>query len=126
MGDLGEELGVKIVVETGECRNGECGDWYEEQDGTIKIRVLDMPLESFIAVAIHELIEKILCDRAGITDQMVTMFDAQHVGMGEAGDDPRSPYREPHGAATFAERAVCGALNLPWDKHCFTIESCLR
>lgn len=118
---------MKIVIETGTPRNEQAGDWYEDEDtGDIHITTTDMPRASVIAIAVHELVEWLLCEDAGITDQQVTIFDAQfeservaglHKEKDEAGDDTRSPYRDQHEAATFAERAVCAALNLWWEKH---------
>jgi hypothetical protein len=117
---------MKILIETGQPRNYQCGDWFEDQEGIIKIVTTEMPLKSQVAVAVHELVEKLLCDEAGVTDNQVTMFDAQfeneretgkHAIDAEPGNDPRSPYKTQHEAATFAERAVCAALALDWKEH---------
>ena len=116
---------MRIIFETGKPRNFQCGDWYRDGDD-IKITTLDMPLKSHVAVAIHELLEMILCEEAGVTDEQVTGFDAwfekqREYGnqpvTAEAGDDPRAPYKTQHEAATFAERAICAAIGLPWAEH---------
>lgn len=82
--------------------------------------------DSELAVAIHELIECRLCQKAGVDDDDVTRFDLQfederahkhHSLRAEAGDDHRSPYREPHQAATFVERAAASVLGLDWETH---------
>lgn len=118
--------GVKIVIDVGECRNAEAGDWYEDKEGTVHIRTVEMPLYSQIAVAIHELIEYLTCKQAGITDDQVTRFDAQflkermagkHPIEAEAGNDNRAPYHHQHKDATFVERCVCAILGLPWKQH---------
>lgn len=117
---------MKIVIETGLPRNLNCGDWQELYDGTIQITVAEMPVKSFAAVAIHELIEFLLCKEAKISDLSVSQFDAQfeqerltgkHAIEDEAGDDMRACYREQHQSATFAERSACAALRLDWKDH---------
>ncbi len=118
-------------------RNDQLGDWHT--DGRILVRVLEdhMPRESELAVAIHELIEAFLCERAKISDEEVCEFDANyekersirlHFPEDEPGEDSRSPYRDEHMAANHVERAVCNALGLTWEQHCancngFTKES---
>jgi hypothetical protein len=107
-------------------RSNQVGDWwYNEND--IAVHVLEtMSPDSQLAVAIHELIEAWECRRHGITDKDVTAFDDQyeaerkegkHRHDDEPGDDPRSPYRREHAAATHVERAVCAAVNLTWTTH---------
>lgn len=117
---------MKIVIETGTPRNHQCGDWSRDDYGTIRICTTDMPIQSQVAVAIHELIEMLLCEESGVTDKQVTKFDSlfeqerlqgKHTEEAEAGDDPRSPYRFQHQSATFAERAACSALQKPWELH---------
>lgn len=117
---------MKIRIETGTCRNSQCGDWQRLEDGTILITVVEMPVKSQIAVAIHELIEQILCEEDDVTDTKVTQHDAQfesersvgkHPLAAEAGADYRSPYRDQHLTAEYVERSVCYALRLPWQKH---------
>lgn len=116
----------RITIQQGSPRNSQCGDWAEDEYGDIYITISPMARDSYVAVAIHEIIEKLLCDRARVEDGAVTKFDykfERERAMGlqyedaEAGDDHRAPYREQHQAATFVERAVCGALGLTWEEH---------
>lgn len=117
---------MKIVIDIGECRNEDCGDWYEDADGTLQIRTTPMPIDSQIGVAIHELIEWRRCMMEGVTDKSVTDFDAQfleeqkagkHSDEAEAGNDLRAPYFDPHQAATYVERSAMCALKVPWAEH---------
>ena len=121
---------MEIVIESTPqkiLRSEQVGDWFYT-DSRIKVNVLKtLPLDSQLAVAIHELIEAWLCRRDNITDEVVCAFDDQyeaerkegkHGEQDEPGDDPACPYREQHMAATHVERAVCAAIGLNWKEHC--------
>lgn len=108
-------------------RNDQCGDW-QIFDSHIEVSVLDtLSPDSQLAIAIHELIEAWECRKRGLTDETVCRFDqkyeaerkeGKHKEYDEPGDDPLSPYREEHAAATHVERAVCAAIGLNWKEHC--------
>ena len=127
---------MRIIIETiphEQQRYPTCGDWQFEHDGTLHIKVSEMGCwRSELDVAIHEAIESLLCQEAGITDMQVTQFDIQferereagkHALTDEPGDDSRSPYKTHHEAATFAERACASALGLDWIEHCRTVNN---
>lgn len=108
-------------------RAEQAGDWWLFGPNAITIHVLDtLSPESQFAVAIHELVEAYLCRKDGVNDEDVSSFDyryeaerkeGKHGPEDEPGDDPRSPYRKQHSAATFVERAICHAIGLTWDGH---------
>lgn len=108
-------------------RNDQAGDWWYD-DKSIKVHVLQtLSPKSQLAIAIHELIEAWRCREEEIPDGTVCAFDekyeaerkeGKHKEDDEPGDDPRSPYREEHMAATHVERAVCAAIGLNWKEHC--------
>lgn len=117
---------MKIVIDIGECRNEDVGDWFEDSDGTLQIRIASMSIDSQIGVAIHELIEWRKCMKDGVTDEVVTKFDAEflkeqnaglHPADAEAGNDRRAPYYWQHQAATAVERAAMIELRVPWVEH---------
>jgi hypothetical protein len=121
------DIRIKTVPHS-DVRCDQCGDWHINNDGSIEVLVTDLNgnWESELAVSIHELLEAFMCKESGITDEDVTRFDLQFeqersVGKqtlrAEAGDDERSPYRVPHQAATFVERAVTSVLGLDWETH---------
>jgi hypothetical protein len=93
----------------------------------ITVHVLEnIPLDSRLAVAIHELVEGYLCCKNQVTEQDVVTFDEQyekereegkHGNAEEPGDDPCAPYRKEHRAATRVEREVCKALGISWTTH---------
>jgi len=111
-------------------RNEQAGDWHYWPTGCHALVDNSLTADSQLAVAVHELVEAYLCKKAGITDEAVCAFDkkyeaerkkGKHGENDEPGDDPRSPYREQHMAATHVERAVCAAIGLNWKEHCDAI-----
>ena len=108
-------------------RSNQVGDWYYYgQDEIIAMVDEQLSPDSQLAVLIHEAIEAWLCRKHGITDEMVCASDDQyeaereegkHKDDDEDGDDPRSPYRQEHMAASHVERAVCAAIGLNWREH---------
>ena len=77
------------------------GDWIWEDENYLRIRVSSMGRRRYAAlVAVHELVEALLCWERGITTEMVDTFDkAFEAGRPEGnedepGDDPTCPYRE--------------------------------
>lgn len=97
------------------------GDWEINRNGKLKITVSELGNEKYEKlVALHELVEVILCEAAGITDGQVTDFDKafearrEEGNTDEPGDDPHSPYRHEHRIATIVEMIVADALGVDW------------
>jgi hypothetical protein len=108
-------------------RAEQSGDWWFNND-FISAAVLEgfYPPDYELMIGIHEVIEAWLCRKLGITDEQVVKFDTmyeaerqagKHQDNDEPGDDPRSPYRLAHMAATHVERAVGSALDVSWKEH---------
>lgn len=78
----------------------------------------DWRLESLIAV--HELVEVLLCKHEGITQESVDRFDKQFEATraegkeDEPGDDPGAPYVKQHCTATGIERLLAAQLGVSW------------
>lgn len=117
---------MKIIIEDGEPRNDDLGDWWVDRGVWHIVARKGLPFKTQLAIAVHELAEMKRCEEDGVTDQQVTAFDAQflneqmagkHSLDEEPGMDSRSPYKRQHAAATFAERAFCEAIKLDWDEH---------
>lgn len=97
---------------------------YEER---IHIHVSQLPDWRLAAlVAVHELIEVLLCKQAGITVDQVDAFDiefekARAAGTipnyCEPGDDPAAPYQKQHAIATGVERIVAAELGVKWQEY---------
>ena len=95
------------------------GDWYFE-DEAIVIRVSDVnnPLYSML-VAIHEIVEVVLCQQHGINQEDVDAFDTAHSLLHdpkypEPGEDPAAPYFKEHAIATLVERLVARSAGVHW------------
>lgn len=101
-----------------------CGDWRLADDGSIEILVSYMGDEKFVhLVAVHELVEVILCHYRGIGDVEVTAFDEAYEASrkegdeSEPGDDPKAPYAAEHSAATGVERLLASMLGVSWSQY---------
>jgi hypothetical protein len=128
---------MKIHIETiphSSQRYPTVGDWFYDTDGTLHIKVSQMSDERYaILVAIHELIETVLCKHRHISQESVDKFDmafeaerealiktggtakqhAEIVGA-EPGDDPAAPYNKEHCFATGIERLMAAELDVKW------------
>ncbi len=90
-----------------------CGDWaISGQD--LVITVSRTPDERMAwVVAVHELVEALLCMAHGITQAQVDAWDrAYKPSQGEPGEDPHSPYWREHGVAAGVEYALLAAYGI--------------
>ena len=118
---------MKIQIETiphDKHRYPTCGDWWYAADGTLQIRVSALGNEDYEAlVALHELVEVLLCKKRGITTEAVDAFDkafeaARAPGNeDEPGDDPKAPYRKEHFFATNIEALMSAELGVNWQEY---------
>jgi hypothetical protein len=124
---------MKIHIETiprDRQRYPACGDYWEDPDGTVQIRVSDMGnIWHEFLVAVHELWEYILVKRRGIKIEDIDAFDKKfedkyhehmlyHEDIGhEPGDEIDAPYRDEHCSATGAERLLCAELGISWKEY---------
>ncbi len=69
------------------------------------------------------MIEKQLCRKMNITEQMVDAWDLAHEDEDEPGAMEGCPYREAHLIAEGIERAVAVKLGVDWDHYEKTIHS---
>lgn len=94
------------------------GDW-EIIGDLVSITVADYGMrdESAFLVALHELVESFLCNKAGIKEESVSQFDIENPSLEEPGDSTLAPYHKQHMIATEVERIVCNAMGIDWDEH---------
>ena len=84
-----------------------------------------------LLVALHELVEVLLCKHSKISQKAVDKFDMMFEnereqglhGTEEPGDDPDAPYKVQHCLATGVERIVAALLGVCWRKYEFKINS---
>lgn len=118
---------MKIVIETiphSTQRYETVGDWYRDNDETLHIKVSqEIGDKQASLVALHELIEVLLCEDRGITQDEVDTFDKSfefHREEGnedEPGDDPAAPYKLEHFFATNIERLMAAELGVDWNEY---------
>lgn len=117
---------MRIIIETiphKRQRYETCGDWYFRK-GVLHIKVSKMSdWRREMLVAVHELVEVLLCKDRGITTAEVDAFDkafekARAPGNeDEPGDDPKALYRKEHFFATNIERLLSAELRVDWAKY---------
>jgi hypothetical protein len=118
-------------------RYDTCGDWYyapaywesmSEPNGLpsdcIFINVSQLKdRQEMILIAIHELIEAVLCEAKGITQTQVDEFDKMFEGTllsiagNEPGDSVEAPYYKEHQIATGIERILAAELGVDWSSY---------
>jgi len=106
------------------------GDWYRDANGDLVIKVSQMSDWRFMAlVALHELVEVLLCDHRGIRQETVDKFDIEFEAhrhpdnFDEPGDDPQAPYKKEHCFATGVERLLAAELGVDWSTYADEIDS---
>jgi hypothetical protein len=112
------------VIDHNRQRYDTTGDWIIDNDGNITIYVSKLKNWKYeMLIAIHELVEVILCKNKGISQEEVDKFDIAFEkkrkpgNIDEPGDDPKAPYRLQHFAATMIERTMCLSLGCSWRKY---------
>lgn len=102
-----------------------CGDWQFDANGNVTIRVSklsDWRREALIAV--HELVEVLICKRDGVTEQQVDEFDMAYEKNrapddkdSEPGFDPKCPCYKQHRVADVVERLLAINLGVDWEAY---------
>ena len=97
------------------------GDWVFVDDNNLQIRVSDLGDRRYNAlVAVHELVEALLCQHRGITTEMVDAFDMAYEAKrpegntDEPGNDPNCPCLKEHEFATTVEMLLAEELGVDW------------
>lgn len=89
------------------------GDWQITPTGEFVIQVTaNMPQQEQLLLALHELIEAMLCQARGITQQAVDRFDFAFKGEGEPGDAVNAPYRLEHRFAALIDHLIAHELGI--------------
>jgi hypothetical protein len=79
-----------------------------------------------MAIAVHEIIEALLCKHRNIKGKVVTKFDinfekeikeGKHDKNAEPGFAPDCPYFKEHKFATKLEKYLINEFDLDWDKY---------
>jgi hypothetical protein len=112
---------MKIVIDTiphDAQRYDTVGDWVWLDDDRLEIKVSELgDRRQEALVAVHELVEALLCREHGITTEMVDAFDKSYTGDGEPGHAPDCPYRAEHSEATGIEVILSIAMDVDWNEY---------
>lgn len=125
---------MKIMIETiphDNQRYETVGDWVflappyvAEGDLGISITVSELGDWRYNAlIAVHELVEVLLCKQRGITQEAVDAFDKNFElnrpegNEDEPGDAPDAPYRKEHFFATNIEALLSAELGVNWQEY---------
>ena len=119
---------MKIVIETipqKDHRYPTIGDYWRDDQGNLQIRVTDVGNWKYEAlVALHEMIEVLLCEDRGIKEPDIMAFDEAYEKNrpaddpdSEPGDAPLAPYRKEHRFAENLERLFAEQLGVIWDEY---------
>ncbi len=107
---------VKIeTVRPQEMRYRTVGDWYFVGPNLLVIKVADTGNWIYnLLVAVHELIEVILCQIAGVTEKQVDRFDLAHQNDEDPGSHPKAPYHDQHMIAMGVEMILSVEAGVKW------------
>lgn len=101
---------------------------YQESHGVTFFTVSEMGNEDYEAlVAVHELVEYLLCKKRGISMQAIDDFDKQYETDRDLGDEsepgwsPDAPYQKEHVFAEKVERMLAEELGIDWDVYDRTV-----
>lgn len=109
-------IDVKTIPHN-EQRYDTVGDWFD-RDGTCHFRISDCKNRKYEwMIAIHEMVERMLCEVNGVSQESVDAFDVSYTQDSDPGDATRSPYRTEHCYATAVERMLCAAMGLSWKEY---------
>jgi len=126
-------MSLKIVIGTTPHKNQRyptVGDWIWITPDVLEIQVSDMGNWRYEAlVAVHELVEVLLCKQRGITQEVVDGYDVGYENkrpegdLSEPGDSADAPYRNEHFFATNVERLLAAELGVDWREYGDVVES---
>ena len=118
---------MMITIETApaaKMRYPSAGDWQLKPDGTLHITVSRMSDHRYeFLVALHELVEALLCKETGVSQAAVDAFDIEYEKHRKPGDDSEpgdaagAPYRREHVIASVTERLAAELLKVDWNRY---------
>lgn len=104
------------TIQHREQRYETLGDYWTE-GGCIQFRISSLGNSDYeFLIALHEMVEKQLARKMGISEQTIDAWDLAHEDAEEPGELEGCPYREAHMIAEGIERAVAAKLGVDW-KH---------
>jgi hypothetical protein len=93
-------------------------DWQVDKEGNITFQIADAGNDLHNKMTlVHALIEQLLTEAKGVSEETITKFDLEYAGDDEPGEEPSAPYRDEHLIATAVEMLICSHLGLPWKEY---------
>jgi|SRR6516164_9041237 len=99
-------------------------DWQFKPDGSVHITVTRMSDHRYeFLLALHELVEALLCKATGVPQAAVDAFDIEYEQHRKPGDDSEpgdaagAPYRREHVIASVTERLAADLLKVDWNRY---------
>lgn len=115
---------MKIVIQSiphDHHRYPTLGDYWLDEDGALQIRVSQLPdRRDMAALALHELVEAMLCLDRMISFEEITAFDQAHLEgpySDDPGHHPQAPYHHEHVFAEIMERMLAHELGRNWQDY---------
>jgi hypothetical protein len=97
------------------------GDYWTE-GGCIQFRILSLGNADYeFLITLHELVEKQIARKMGISEQTIDAWDLAHEDEDEPGAMEGCPYREAHMIAESVERVIAVKLGVDWDHYDKTV-----
>ena len=94
------------------------GDWQFEPDGSLTVNISEMPDKRYMwLVAIHEIVEAMLCKINGISQEEVDAWDISHLDDVDPGGIRACPYHVEHIIATSIEAMLAAQMGVGWDHY---------
>jgi len=105
-------------IDQSQQRYDTCGDWYYEGD-VLRLFISKTKDERHQQlVMLHELVEALMCNNDGVTQEMVDAFDmGPGKNLDEPGNDPACPCHMQHVVASLFEQAAAHALRVNWAEY---------
>lgn len=115
------------VIKHKDQRYETCGDWYtalrDYELIDLQVKVSDTGDSHYNQlIAVHEIVEAILCTAHGIPESYVTEWDKANPDSPDPGSIPGCPYYRQHMIATMIERVIAAELDINWNDYEATLE----
>ena len=112
---------LNIFVETiphEEQRYDTVGDYFYIVDDQLVIKISEQQNKWYeYLILLHELVEIILTEHRGITEESISKFDMEHPELSDPGSSIEAPYHDEHMMAMDIEKLICSQLNIDWEKY---------
>ncbi|SRR6266568_3823188 len=105
------------VIPHNQQRYDTVGDWQFTPNNDLKIFISDTARYYGYLIAIHEMVEAILCLHSGIIGDTVDKWDLDHINSEEPGEIKGCPYYKQHFIATTVEMILAQCLKINWQEY---------